>query len=225
MGPSQGYYPDLAGVPLGEFFETFRPGNIAPGRVILLERRGERREALESAGIVTVADLISTLSTEKRLSEVAATTGLEEGYLTILRRQARSFLPSPVALNRFASIDEASVARFRDAGLRNSRHVYDAVEVQGVEGIARNLDVGVSSVERIVSLSNLVRVPGIGPVFAEMFLEIGVDSLAKLAKSDPHDLYNRLEDLARKSGYNGPRATEWDIGFCAGYAGKLLGNR
>ena len=224
MRGSAHYYLNLSAITLSELYATFFDGNIAPGRKILFERKDERRRALESHGIETVATLIEAVNTPARIATLAKQCEMDQEYLTILARQARSYRPSPVALARFADGDDPTPGELAANGIKNSRHLYDAVARMGsVDGLSKTTGVNRRLLDEYVALADLVRVPGIGPVFARLFLGIGVRSVAELAKSDPSDLASRLRTHVEEVGYNGPQATEWDIAFCVDFARKLCG--
>ena len=120
---------------------TFFAGNIAPDRTILFERKDERRRTLESRGIKTVATLIEAVKTPTRLATLAKQCETGQEYLTILARQARSYRPAPVALARFGGGDDPTPGELAAHGLKNSRHLYDAVARMGsVEALATHVE-------------------------------------------------------------------------------------
>jgi hypothetical protein len=224
MRGSAEYYLDLSAIPLSELYATFFEGNIAPGRKILFERKDERRRTLESHGIETVATLIEALKTPARLAALAKQCEIDHEYLTILARQARSYRPAPVALARLGAGDDPTPGELAVHGIKNSRHLYDAVARMGsLEALATATGVSRELLDEYAALADLVRVPGIGPVFARLFLGIGVRSVAELVKSDPSDLASRLAKHVEEVGYDGPQATEWDIAFCVAFVRKLCG--
>lgn len=216
------YYLDLSAISLRDLYATFVEGNIAPGRKILFQSKDERRTALESHGVENVAALIDAVKSKTRFAAVAEATGLDPEYLTILARQARSYRPSPVALDRFDEADEATREALSRDGIRNSKHLYDAVHTAGsVDALAARIGVSSAHLEEYVALSEVVRVPGVGPVFARFLYRLGVRSVTDLAVSDPGDLFTRIEDHLETVGYGGPRATEWDLAFCVDFARRL----
>lgn len=222
------YHLDLSRISLADLFETFREGHIAPGRRILLDERAARRGALEMAGISSLADLVAALKTKSRLASLAEATGLSQPYLTILARQARSYLPSPVALDRLMARDTPIVAVLSAHGIGTSRHLFDAVaEAESVSALADAVGIAPddhpsrTALADLVGLSDLVRVPGVGPVFAQFFLDIGIRSVPDLAGSQPEDIYHRVNRHAAAVGYTGPTATEWDLQFCVSFAAAL----
>jgi hypothetical protein len=225
MHGSEDYYLDLSAITLRELYATFFDGNIAPGRKILFDGKDDRRRKLESYGIENVATLIDAVKTPTHLATLAKQCELDQEYLTILARQARSYRPTPVALDRFGSGDDAAPAKLAEHGIKNSKHLYDAlVRAGSVDALATASGVSRDVLDEYRALSDLVRVPGIGPVFARFFLGIGVRSVADLAGSDPPDLVLRLRAHAEDIGYTGPQATEWDVEFCVDFARKLHGD-
>lgn len=218
--PMGGYHLDLSTVSLDAFFDTLREGLIAPGRTVLLEDKENPLEAIKSAGVGNLADLEDRLKTKPRLSAFAEETGLDADYLTILRRQAQSYLPKPVPLRNFPEVSEAVVARLAEEGIAHGKHLYDAVPdpADAAEAAAR-FGVDEEGLRKLRALVDLSRITGVGPVFARFFYSIGIRSLSDLARGDAEDLYERLGRVSED--YSGPKATRWDVEQCIRSAAAL----
>lgn len=215
-----GYHLDLSTVSLDEFFHTLREGQISPGRVVLLEDKESRLEAIKSAGVVHLADLVERLKTKPRLAAFAEETGLDGDYLTILRRQALSYLPKPVPLRDFPGVSDALVRRLSEHGIVHGKHLYDAVsDSSQVPDAASRFGVDEGELKELRALVDLSRITGVGPVFARFFYALGIRDLADLAEGDPGELYERLGVVS--ADYSGPKATRWDVEQCIKTAAAL----
>ena len=215
-----GYHIDLSRIPIAEFFGTLREGSISPGRRILLERQQERHAAIHGAGVESRSELTERLKTKPKLSAFAAETGLSVEYLTILRRQALSYLPKPLPLEKFPGVSDPLVPRLAEAGVKHGKHLFDSIPtLSDVAAAAARYQVDEAALRELRILVDLTRITGVGPIFARFFYDIGVRSLEDLASSDPDAL---LESLgAATAGYSGPQATRWDVEQCIRTAAAL----
>ena len=215
-----GYHLDGSAIGIDAFFSTLREGNISPGRRILLEDPGGALRSLREAGVATLADLVAALKTAKKLAATAEQTGLSREYLTILRRQAQSWFPQPVALSRFPGATESLVERLASAGIKHTSHLFTAASAGTLPGAAHEQP----DIDELLAMADLVRVPGVGPLFARAFVETGCTSVAALAEADPATLRARLSDAPALATYTGPAITDWDLRACIWFARLLSGS-
>lgn len=217
------YHIDPSAISLNAFFDTLAEGNIAPGRVILTEEKPARLAALKQAEITTLGALIDAVKTKKRASDLARRLGFSEQYVTILARQARSYLPSPVALDRLVGVEPEVVAALKAAGFKNTKQLFEAYHSAGSqEALAHSVGVAPEALDDVLAMTDLVRINGVGPVFAGLFLDAGVRNLKALAVGEPGDLLNRVNMAMQTAGYNGPSATLWDMEQCVASATQLV---
>lgn len=227
------YYLDLSRISLREFYDTLTADNLAPSRKILLDEREDRFLTLAAAGVTTLQSLIEAIKTPRSAERLAGTTGIPMDYLTMLRRQALSWLPKPVPLRRFSvsadlvdalaeigidtGYDLFSVATALQGSSRTpfSRSTIDAITHQAsVPSLAKDL-------AHLIAMVDLSRIPGVGPVFAAVLFDCGVDSCHALSKENPDPLHERVVASAKVVGYKGPTVTRWDIESCVQFAGRL----
>ncbi len=216
------YHLDLAKIPLSEFYDTLFDGNISPGRHILLQEKESRRKTLEDRGISTLADLVDALKTKKRLTVLAGETGIDEEYLTILGRQARSYVPAPVALGRFEGVQPAVLKALKAQGITQTKQLYQARQAAASDhALSESIGVEPDDLRELLVMTDLVRINGVGPVFARLFIEAGVKGLGDLVRRDAKRLLERVNEAIEAQGYHGPAATLWDIEHCISFAGRL----
>ena len=73
-----GYTLPLEQISLNDYRQLLRQQNLLPGRRVLWEQLDVRFDLLADAGLSTVAELASALSTPNKLSALAAKTGIPE---------------------------------------------------------------------------------------------------------------------------------------------------
>jgi hypothetical protein len=174
---------------------------MLPGRTILQEEIAGRFAALEAMGIGNLKELVSALSTKEKIRRFSEASGLPVPYLVILGRQARSYVPKLVYFREIPGVDPEQVGRLSAAGIKHSKHLFDrgATPADRV-ALAEETGIPAGDLQELVSLADLARVGGMGPVFVRLFYEAGVDSLATLAGWAPEALFERLHAANRERG-------------------------
>lgn len=137
--------------------------------------------------------LIDALSTKKKRESFAQKTGLSTDYLTILRRQARSYIPTPVHFKDIPEVDPDVVERLAAAGIKHSKHLFERAGTRAQRAeLCQQTGIPADTLRELIGLSDLARAGWVGPVFVRMIYETGTDTLEKLAQQQPEALYQSL---------------------------------
>jgi hypothetical protein len=193
------YHLSLEGFSLERFRSDLESTEMLPGRTILQEDIPGRFAALEAMGIGNLKDLVAALSTKKKLRRFSEASGLPVEYLVILGRQARSYVPKLVYFRDIPGVDPEQVRRLSEVGIQHSKHLFDrGATLEDRAALAEETGIPAGDLLELVSLSDLARVGGMGPVFVRLFYESGVDSLATLAGWSPEVLFGRLHAVNRE---------------------------
>jgi hypothetical protein len=173
--------------------------NLIPSRISLKEGLEAKFDLLQREGIHTLSDLISALKNNKKLEELSTRTGINENYLVLLRREANSYLPNPVSLNRFSGFSTNVLERLANEGIKNSRHLFDRAGSD--PGLKTLIDV--SGIQRdvlmeMLSLSDLVRAYGVGPVFARILYDTGIRSIRQFRSYSPQQVVDLYQERTGK---------------------------
>lgn len=67
---------------------------LLPGRVVLKENIHENFNKIRSKDIEDLEELLAHLKSKKKIENFASVTGLNENYLTILRREIKATYPT-----------------------------------------------------------------------------------------------------------------------------------
>jgi hypothetical protein len=200
------YHMDLEAFSLAEYRRALETGRLIPSEVILRDGLAERFARLESMGIRSLAGLTAALRTKKKLERFAEQSGIPKDYLTVLRRRAGSYAPRPIALNKLIGIDPGVVERLAEVGVKDTRQLFErAKTVEGRAALAIQADVPEGVMLELTKLSDLARPPYVGPIFARLLYESGIDTIEKLSAMDAQELYDRLVETKVKTGvYRAP---------------------
>lgn len=219
---SDDYYLDFQNYPLHTWQEELQKASLLPSRQLLKENLESRFNILTKNGISNLQELMDALKTPKKTRDFASVTGLPEEYLLLLRREVRSLKPSPVNLSKFPGINQGVIKKLEAIGIRTTRQLFKRVKTPpSREELADELKVGREEILELTSLTDLSRVKWVGPVFARMFLDSGVDTVDKLSEAKAHPFYEKLMELNREKEYTKARFIKSDLVLCIEFAKKI----
>ena len=179
--------------------ENLLSRELIPSRKSLIDDIQAKFSLLQDLGINTLEDLIGRLKNKKEMEEISTETGISLDYLTLLRREANSYLPNPVALKKFPGIDGNVISLLAKHGIKNSRHIYEKACTESERKRLSEM-IGLESevLKELVGLSDLVRAYGVGPVFARMLYDTGIHSIQELIQYSPEEIIQLYEDKFQK---------------------------
>jgi DNA polymerase/3'-5' exonuclease PolX len=193
------YNLDLETISLDRFRSDLESTEMLPGRTILQEDIAGRFAVLEAMRVCNLKELVSALSTKQKIRGFSEASGLPVEYLVILGRQARSYVPKLVSLRDIPGVDPEQVRRLAEVGILHSKHLFDRGATPADRAaLAKETGIPEADLLELVSLSDLARVGGMGPVFVRLFYAAGVDSLATLAGWAPEALFEWLHAVNRE---------------------------
>ena len=193
------YHIDTSKYSLQEMKEDLLSRDLIPSRLPLKEGLTSNFQILEGEGIQTLGDLISALKNKKKIGEFSSASGISEKYLTLLRREANSYLPNPVPLDKFSGFEEKDINKLAAAGVKNSRHLFEIVK-DNLDSGSLPAKFGVSSeiLIELAGLSDLVRAYGVGPAFARILYDIGIHSISEFRSYSPQQVIDFYEKKTGK---------------------------
>jgi hypothetical protein len=216
------YHIDLEKFSLEKFRDILITGEVLPGRKILKEKISERFEILESMGIRNVKELIDALKTKAKVERLSQESGVPKDYLVILRREANSYIPKPVNLKDIPGVDSEYIERLAAFGIKHTKHLFERARFKRDRAeLSRLVNVPSDALLELVKLSDLARIGGVGPVFARILLDAGIDTLEKLSNSSADEVFERTIAVNKEKGYTKVMATLKDVKLCINTAREL----
>jgi hypothetical protein len=215
MNTTDDYYINLEHFSLERFKDVLGTKELLPGRMILKGGLDERFEVLESMGINNLQELWEALKTKKRVVGFAAESGLSPDYLAVLRREVGSYIPKPANLKDLPDIEVAYIERLASGGIKNTKDLFDRAKTKSQRAeLSETLGIPPQVILELTKLSDLVRIVGVGPVFARILYEAGVDNLEAFVNGSPEELIDRIQAVIASKGYPRVSLTEKDIIYC-----------
>jgi uncharacterized membrane protein len=183
------YHLDASQFSLMDFKQSLIERQLVPSRRILLDDMDAVFDKLKGAGIASLAELLATLKKKSKLDQVAAQSGIAADYLNLLRREASSYLPKPIALKQFSNIPRDTLESLQTMGLANTKHFYRYCQNgPGLQVLAAKTQRSHRILTEILALSDLSRLYGVGPAFARLLYECGVQSVTQFCRHTPRQL-------------------------------------
>ena len=195
------YYINDKTVPLDELKTRIKETDLVPSRTVLLEDIDGIFVKLENVGIHTLADLRQALKTSKKLGALSEETGIDSGYLTILRREIEGYFPKAYPLDDFKWLDDAEIARITGSGYKNTALLYEAIESSGIEAVYGANGGSQSFAEELTALIGLTRIQWVSPLTAKMLFEAGYKNAASMISADAEDLAAALDRVNADNKY------------------------
>ena len=193
------YYLDLEKYSLHKFKSSLNSREMIPSRVSLKNDLDERFGILEAHGISNLKELISALKTKQKIEHFSMETGLTKEYLTLLNREAKSYLPNPIRLDKFAGVPANCVQKLESLGIKNTRHLLNqARDTEARVLLSQSTDIPIELLNELVSLSDLTRAYGVGPVYARLIFDVGIKSIQEFAGKTAEDFIRIYEEKMHK---------------------------
>lgn len=193
------YHIDPSKYSLRELKKDLLSRDLIPSRRPLKEGLETNLQILERNGIKTLGDLITALKNKNKTREFSTLSGISEKYLTLLRREANSYLPNPVTLDKFSGFEANEIQSLAAAGIKNSRHIFElAYNNPNPDTLPIDFGVSPETFSKLVGLSDLSRAYGVGPVFARLLYNAGIHSINEFRSYTPQQVIDLYESKTGK---------------------------
>jgi hypothetical protein len=150
-----------------------------PSQLPLLEGIAEKIKALKKAGIASLEDLSRALKGSSGPAKLALKSGIDQGYLVLLRRAIEGFRPKPVPLADFPGIDGKMAAAL---GIKDSMAFYEATRSkENISALAEKARIPVAAITELALLCGLCRIQWVGASYARLLHESGYDTPKKIS--------------------------------------------
>lgn len=206
MSKQTGYMPDLAEVTLDDFKLELKTGRLLPSRQPLLENIDHNFAILEKSRYKNIADLKKVLDKKKQLQSLAATSQIDETYLTLLKREISSSLPTPVKFSSVPLIDQQIVTKLNKLSIYTTEDLFPFIKDQvSRTEFAKKSQFSPDEVLWLAKLVDVSRIKWVGPKLARLIIDTEYDTVEKLTKANPEKALLALNTAKKKNkAYDGP---------------------
>jgi len=212
---TENYFIDTDKFSIDKFRNIILTKKILPGRIILKEHLDERFDLLKTQKIKTLSHLLETLKSKQKIDKFSNETGLTVEYLTILRREANSYVSVPVKLIDLPFIETDIISKLELHGIKDSKQLFEnAAILKDRQKLSINLNLQFDKLSELVCLCDLVRITGVGPVFARIIFDSGIFTVKNFLSCNAIELLEQLTKTNSEKGFTKAKFTLKDIEYC-----------
>ena len=204
------------------FNAQIRIKKMIPSRILLQEGREKYFGDPEAKGIKNLKQLIALLGNSDKIKLVAGECGIPELYLTLLKREAGSYISKPFSLSDFPGIPLEYTEVLKTRGIRNTRDFFESVQNTAQRTlVAKQTGIPESRLREIFALCDLSRITGVGGFYARIIYEAGLRSVYDFAATDATTHNKHYIEVLEKRGYPVKKLSDEDLQYCIDYATLL----
>lgn len=194
------YHLDAQKTDLQSLQDRLQSTDLIPSQEPLLDGLAAKMSALSKAGIQTLGDLVAALKSGKSLASLSEKSGVDAGYLDLLRRAVNGFFPKPKSLKEIDWLDGRIVDGLAKAGLKNTKLIFEAA-TDGGTGLTAQTGLAKKDLREVIAVSDLCRIQWVSPSFARVLVAAGAANAAAVASSDPETLAEAVEKANANAKY------------------------
>jgi hypothetical protein len=212
------YTIDLEKITLDEFQEILTSVDLLPGRIILLENLPGIVSSLKQKGIFHLEALHKLLANKKQYPHLAASLTVSIEYLTVLNREVNSYLSKPVPLSKLEVFSAQELERLAGAGIKTTQDLYEQTLTPAHrQEIAARLSISSDKIIHVLQLSDLLRINGVGPAYAAILWQIGIQNVTDYLNLPSAEILARYQ----QSGLARAKLGLKDVEYCKRFCQKL----
>jgi predicted flap endonuclease-1-like 5' DNA nuclease len=216
------YSIDLQQISLDEFEEMISTIDLLPGRRILLQDLSAIIDRLKQKGILHLGALQSLLRNKKNYPELAVELFVSPEYLVVLNREINGYISRPIPLSKLDTFSDVELERLEGVGMKSTKDLYEKCFGKTTrQEIAQRLDLPEKSLEDALELADLLRINGVGPVYAKILREIGIRDSAFYSRTESREILERYQKINQERGYTRVNLGLRDIDYCKRFSQKL----
>ena len=109
-----GYYINLKNITIDDYKEILKSADLLPSRKILKNDIDNIFKIIKKQKITDVDELQRVLKNKNKLQDFSKKSGIQEGYLKILRREVNSYRQRPKKIKDFPGMCENVVLKLEN---------------------------------------------------------------------------------------------------------------
>lgn len=196
------YHIDAERVSLEDLQKRIEETDLVPSRSPLLEEIDGAFSRLKAHGFATLADLRKALKNPKKIPALSKETGVDTGYLTLLRREIEGYFPKAHPVSAFDWFRKTDLDNLESSGLKNTVLLYETLtSPEKREEAATAFGVDPDLIESLYALADLTRIQWVSPTAARMLVSAGYTDAKAVAVADPEELCSDLDRVNKEHNY------------------------
>ena len=209
------YSIDLERITLDDFRGIITSIDLSPGRRILLENLSEVIGRLKQEGIPHVAALRDTLKKKSRYARLAEEVSVSPEYLAVLNREVNSYVSKPVPLSKLEVFSSIELERLERAGLKSTKDLYEQCLTRtSRQRLSKQCSLTEEKLVEALELSELLRINGVGLVYARILRESGIRSASAYLETDSREILKRYQKVKEQRKLTSAKLGMRDVEYC-----------
>lgn len=214
-----GFNIDLSEMSLEVFEQLLMESDLVPSRMFLKEHAEPYFKLLRNHKIRNVDELLKILKNKKCINEWADRTGIPEEYLTVLNREIKGYIRTPIKLDKMPGLQEDTIKNLSEGGIVNTLNLFNNVLTpQDRTALAARMDIDEDELLLVTKLVDLTRIRWVNHTFAYALHESGYDTTEKVAAADPGEMYQAIKKVNEERQFFPAHIGLVDINRCIEFA-------
>jgi hypothetical protein len=216
------YSIDMKIITLDEFAEILKSIDLLPGRRILLDHLDRVIPLLKERGINSLSDLQTFLKKKGDYARMAAELGVDENYLLVLNREVNSYESKPVEINKLDVFSKTEKDQLGKLGIKTTKDMYQRL-LKRADRVAftKLADVDEKKVAEALILSDLLRINGVGPVYAKILIRMGIKGVENYLTTPSEIILEKYQKINAVEALSKAKLGLKDVEYCKRFCSKL----
>ena len=216
------YSIELSKISLDEFEEILTSVELLPGRRILLDHLPVIIERLKQNGTFHLEALRKLLQNKKQYPALAESLSICVDYLVVLNREIIGFVSKPVLLSELDVFSTAELEKLQQVGIKSTRDFFEQCLLKTArQELSARLSLPAEQIIWALELSDLLRINGVGPIYARILREMGIKSVSDYESQDSVDILEKYQRVNEEKQYTKARLGLKDVAYCKRFCKKL----
>jgi len=216
------YSIDLSKFSLDEFEEIITSVELLPGRRILLDHLTNTIDQLKQNGTFHLEDLRRLLQNKKQYPGLADRLSVNVDYLVVLNREINSYVSKPVPLSELNVFSDTELEKLGKAGIKSTKDFYEqCLSTIARQELSTHLSLPAEQVVLALELCDLLRINGVGPVYARILREMGIKRVSDYERQDSTEILEKYQRINEEKHYAKAKLGMKDVEYCKRFCKKL----
>jgi len=209
------YSVDLSKIKIKDFVKLLKSIDLLPGRRVLLNGLDEIAELFDKNGATNLAAIQKILKNKNAYDEIAKQYQTTNDYLTVLNREINSYMNKPVKLADIPVISKKVLVKFNQIEINTTKDLYDVCVLnKDQKTVIEKTGLSTIEIKKILSLSDLLRINGVGPAYAMILYKIGIKSVKNYFETDSNEILEKFKKENQDNKYIKANLGIKDVDYC-----------
>jgi len=209
------YSVDLSKIKIKDFVKLLKSIDLLPGRRVLLNGLDEIAELFEKNGVTNLAAIQKILKNKNTYEDIAKQYQTTNDYLTVLNREINSYINKPIKLAEIPAISKKALVKFNQIEIKTTKDLYDTCVLnKDQKAVMEKTGISMTEIEEFLSLSDLLRINGVGPAYAMILYKIGIKSVKNYYETDSNVILEKFQKENQGNKYIKANLGIKDVDYC-----------